>query len=227
MGDGIIIYNDNNNVQIDSTYKNMCFHSKMFKNTTYSIRGKPVWDLAVNQNHVYVIVPKAGTLVGIAPFAKSDTQPYYHIFGPAHIITYSDDQSDLSINSGVQVYNNAGQIVFNSNKVQLKIIDYLFGHLGDLSQDIRVSIDILLQKKTYIGHNNLGVLIGLSPVGLNWYKFMQRFSGLHFAIDGNTVECRYKQLVAGDTGSRLNDFHSYKVSDMYSYCVVDIEGIDL
>ena len=217
MSAGITVYNTNHNIQIDGTYKNMCYE--------YSVSGVGTWELAVNQDLVYVMSPPQGVLVGVAPFAKSDTQPYYRFYGSCTVHVYSLNQGTGDNGYGLRIYNQAEEVVFNSNKVQLKILDYVYGHLQPISVDIRNNANILLKQKTY-STTSLGILIGQAPVGLNWYKQTNKFSGMFFKIQGNVVEARFMQMHT-ISGSHivLNSFDSYGNVDVYSYIVVDTAGI--
>lgn len=214
MSAGITVYNENHNIQIDGNYKNMCY--------SHSVSGTGTWELAVNQDLVYVMSPPQGVLVGVAPFAKSDNEPYYRFYGSCTVHVYSMNQSGGSNSSGLQIYNQAGELVFNSNKIQLKILDYVYGHLQPISSDIRDNIDVLLNRKSY-NTSSLGILIGQSPVGLHWFKQTQKFSGMFFMVQGGIVESRFKQMYIRNWG--LLNFDSYSNVDVYSYIVVDTTGI--
>ncbi len=218
MDAGITIYNENNNIQIDGNYKNMCYE--------YSVSGTGTWELAVNQDLVYVMSPPQGVLVGVAPFAKSNNEPYYRFYGSCTVHVYSMNQSGGSNGSGLQIYNQSGEIVFNSNKIQLKILDYVYGHLQPISLDIRDNANVLLNRKSY-NSSSLGILIGQAPVGLNWYKQTQKFSGMFFMVQGGIVESRFMQMyIRSGYPIYLNSFDSYGNVDVYSYIVVDTTGID-
>lgn len=217
MEAGISIYTEDDHVQIDGTYQNMCYD--------HSISGTGTWEMAVNQEYVYVMVPPQGVYVGVAPFAKSDTKPYYRFYGSCTVHVYSLNQSGGADGYGLQVFNQSDVMVFNSNRVQLKILDYIYGHLGPITRDIRVNVDVLLKQKSY-NTSSLGILIGQAPVGLNWYKQVQKFSGMFFKVQGNTVEARFRQMYSR-SGSMLvlNSYDSYWNVDIYSYIVVDTTGI--
>lgn len=217
MDAGISIYTEDSHIQIDSTYQNMCYE--------YSISGTGTWEMAVNQDLVYVMVPPQGVFVGVAPFAKSDSEPYYRFYGSCTIHVYSLNQSGGTNGYGLQVFNESDKMVFNSNRVQLKILDYVYGQLQPVSIDIRDNADVLLNRKTY-NTPSLGILIGQAPVGLHWYKQIIKYSGMFFRIQGNTVEAKFMQMYTRSGSSiYLNSFDSYRNVDVYSYIVVDIAGI--
>ena len=108
MDAGISIYNEDRHIQIDSTYRNMCYE--------HSISGIGTWELAVNQDFVYVMSPPQGVLVGVAPFAKSDNAPYYRFYGSCTVHVYSLNQSGDTNGYGLQVFNQSNEMVFNSNR---------------------------------------------------------------------------------------------------------------
>lgn len=217
MDAGISIYTEDSHIQIDSTYQNMCYE--------YSISGTGTWEMAVNQDLVYVMVPPQGVFVGVAPFAKSDSAPYYRFYGSCTIHVYSLNQSGGTNGYGLQVFNESDKMVFNSNRVQLKILDYVYGQLQPLSTDIRDNADVLLNRKTY-NTPSLGILIGQAPVGLHWYKQTIKYSGMFFRIQGNTVEAKFMQMYTRSGSSiHVNSFDSYRNVDVYSYIVVDTTGI--
>lgn len=220
MEAGLHVFNDTYNVQIDSNYKNLCYE--------YTLKGvgtDTIWEIAVDQNKIYILEPPQGVFVGVAPFAKSDTEPYYRIYGGAKVHVYGDNQSIRKTGAGLHVFNAAGTKVFDSDSIQLKILDYVYGYLGSVSQDIRDNYDYLLQSK-YYNTSRLGILFGQTPVGLNWFKQTQKFSGCFFKTEGQSAELRFRQMY-GKSGYPItaNDFNSYWVSDMYSYIVVDITGV--
>lgn len=217
MEAGISIYSEDNYVQIDSNYRNMCYE--------YSVSGTGTWELAVNQDLVYVMSPPQGTLVGVAPFAKSDNAPYYRFYGSCTIHVYSLNQSGGTNGYGLQVYNQSNEMVFNSNRLQLKILDYVYGHLSPISLNIQNNANVLLNQKSY-NSASLGILIGQAPIGLNWSKQTHKFSGMFFKIQGNTVEARFMQMHSNSGYPiTLNSFDSYGNVDVYSYIVVDTSGI--
>lgn len=217
MDAGISIYNEDSHIQIDSTYRNMCYE--------HSISGTGTWEMAVNQDLVYVMVPPQGVYVGVAPFAKSDNEPYYRFYGSCTVHVYSLNQSGGTNGYGLQVFNDSNEMVFNSNRVQLKILDYIYGNLAPVSIDIRDNADVLLNQKSY-STSSLGILIGQAPVGLHWYKQINKFSGMFFKIQGTTVEAKFMQMYTRSGSSiYLNSFDSYRNVDVYSYIVVDTTGI--
>lgn len=220
MDAGLQVLNDTHNIQIDSTYKNLCYGY-----TLNNIGTDTTWEIAVDQNKLYILEPSQGVFVGVAAFAKSDTEPYYRIYGNAKVHVYTDRQTQNNTGAGLQVFNAQGSKVFDSDSIQLKILDYMYGYLGPVSQDIRDNYDYPLQDKTY-NTNRLGVLLGQTPVGLNWYKQTQKFSGCFFKVENQGVALRFRQMhIINGYPVEQNDFNSYWVSDMYSYIVVDITGV--
>ncbi|MFW1769736.1 hypothetical protein [Acinetobacter baumannii] len=220
MDAGLQILNDTLNFQIDSTFKNVCYEY-----TLNGIGADTIWEIAVDQNKIYILEPPQGIFVGVAPFAKSDTEPYYRIFGGAKVHVYGDNQTTRNTGAGLQVFNGLGEKVFDSDNIQLKILDYVYGYLGPVSQDIRDNYDYLLQSKNY-DTARLGILLGQTPVGLNWYRQTQKFSGCYFKTEGQNVELRFRQMyIKSGYPITMNSFNSYWVSDMYSYTVADITGI--
>lgn len=214
---GLKVININNHVQIDGQYKNLAYQS--------SVSGIGDWELEVNLDYIYVMSPQSGAYVGVAAITRNGL-PYYHFFGSCRVHIYSANQNTGRSGTGIRVFNEKKELVFNSSRVQLKILDYLFGDLGPRTSDIRYSPEILLHQKLY-SKNSVGILLGQSPVGMHWYKQVQRYCGLCFNVDGGLVTCKYQQVYYREGRDiNLNSFESYTNVNIYSFIVVDTTGID-
>lgn len=214
MDAGLHVLNQNSKIQIDSKYKGLCFDRE--------VSGVGTWLLQVDLDKVYVLIPTRDG-VGVESFTLNSNTPCYRFYGSCKVLVYSYDQSGGG-SYGLQVFNTSNEIVFNSNKVQLKVIDYVYGKLAQRSNDIRDNHDILLTSKSY-QTQSIGVVLGQVPVGLIWHKFTLKYSGITFCLNGSVIECRCRTFYTREQ-SPQNSFNSYPNVDTYSYLVIDVYGVD-
>lgn len=213
---GLLVKNSIGNIQIDSTYRNLCFDR--------SVSGDGVWVLPVDLDKIYVLIPTTDG-VSVEALTINNTTPCYRFYQSCTVLIYSYEQGagvDLG-EYGLHVFNSKREMVFNSNKVQFKILDYVYGSLFSRSNDIRDNYDTPLVSRGY-DTQNIGVVLGQIPVGFAWHKFTTKYSGLCFLKNGNIIESRCRTFKQGRAGYQ-SDFNSYYNTDVFSYLVVDTTGV--
>ena len=133
MPAGFQTFNETGNVQIDANFKNMEFRSKgTFSiaptnapngggvTSTYTVRftGQAPILAIVCSSYCYVgtYIEGAETLFVIVNAENATITGEYFIFDVA--------DNTQSSNSGLQVFNELGQLVFDANKRYMKVLDY-------------------------------------------------------------------------------------------------------
>lgn len=130
MPAGIIVYNDNNIIQIDSDYKNLCLRSKVTVtcNVAYSVGATSIYSCAAqNYSGITNLTIALRSTEQVMIFWISATQ--FSIVSPtngASVTVYLfGDPPAVSENAGLQIYNSAGGLVFDASRRYMRVVDII------------------------------------------------------------------------------------------------------
>lgn len=174
-GAGLIIHNEQSQVQIDSTYKNMCLHS-MSQGTLFRH--------GLGGIHAFNI---ENSSFDIRCFANANDECYYSTQVAVTDYYFSWDVPAATL--GLEVYNANNERVYSSNAKPLKVLDFISLDVNSLN------LGSVCHAKKY---NASKIAIVPSQIPYNFRRsghdiLLESFS---FLITGGQLVVSYKQVMS-------------------------------
>lgn len=172
---GLIIYNDNSLIQIDSKYKNMCMHTKTQGNLfRHGLGGIHAFNLE-------------NTSFDIRCFANASNECYYST--QVDVTDYYFNWDVPAAFLGLEVYNSKNERVFSSNSKPLKVLDFVSLDVNSLS------LGSVCHSKNY---NVSKIAIVPSQIPYNFRRIGQNIllDSFSFLIRGGSLEVSYKEVMS-------------------------------
>ena len=169
MPEGLLISNDNNTVQVDSTYKNMTL------NQIRNVSNPILHDI----NKVIALRTEEGPF-SIRCYCKDSINCYYAVNRGVTCYEYTWQSLPSVAGAGLEIYDAQGNVVFNSNIKPLRVLDF-------------VSLDV--RSITSFSRNYAGKKIAIVPsqIPYNWERNQQNVRGYStiFTITGSNLSVTY------------------------------------
>lgn len=172
---GLVIYNEQSRVQIDSKYKNMCLHSKsqgtLFR---HGLEGIHAFNL---ENSSF----------DIRCFANASNECYYST--QVAVTDYYFNWDVPAATLGLEVYNSENERVFSSNSKPLKVLDFVSLDVNSLN------LGSVCHSKNY---NASKIAIVPSQIPYNFRRIRHNIllDSFSFLINGGHLEVSYKQVMS-------------------------------
>lgn len=201
---GLVIYNEQSRVQIDSKYKNMCLHTKALgKLFRHGLGGIHAFNL---ENRSF----------DIRCFANAFNECYYST--QVDVTDYYFNWDVPAASLGLEVYNSKNERVFSSNSKPLKVLDFVSLDVNSLN------LGSVCHSKNY---NVSKIAIVPSQIPYNFrrnrhYILLDSFS---FLVSGGSLEVSYREvmsLYAYKGSSSISAASSSSFQPYGNFLVIDI-----
>lgn len=225
---GFIVYNDKNTPQIDSVFYNLAFMGKgVWPVGTTEGQASPSLQMLVVTGTDPVVAIRCNEPIRVCRL-KIDANtynfqfirmPYWNLYDqPAPIEYYIFDRPTSSSNFGMQVFDPAGQLVFDAGRPYMRVVDQISGsaifdgyeRLSTYSYSVKTAA-ICCQLAQEMVDGDYG-----NARALEYYYTLPYYVGL-----GNTLTLRTGLFYAY---WGMNSAYGYYTINPYSYLIVDVTG---
>lgn len=201
---GLMIYNDQNRIQIDSKYKNLCLDSKstgkLFRHTLEGIH-------AFNLENGFF---------DIRCFANISNECYYAT--QTDVTDYYFNWNVPAASSGLEVYNSQNERVFSSNSKPLRVLDFVSLDVNSLI------LGSVCYSKSY-NASKIAIIPSQIPYNFRRDRHYILLDSFSFLMSGGSLEVSYKQvmhLYAYKGSSTISAASSASFQPYGNFLVIDI-----
>ena len=222
MAAGLQIFSQNGDVlQIDSDYRNLVFDGSFTVAIPAAPSGLSSTIVNVDADRLYayrtespdgVVVamyPQAGRLVFVGGYSAATVRVY----------RFRKDGGAPAGNSGLEVFDPAGSLVFSSNFKYLRVLDFI-AYSSFSMTGAAFSRSYPVRPAVLIG--TLGASGRISNRGDGMWLWLQRFSTFHF--NANSLAFSPTGIAASDEGEGSHGYSDYQ-SNASSALVIDVSGL--
>lgn len=176
MAAGIEIYNSNNILQITEQYKNLAYLGKQTITATAKINR-----IQTNPDELIayrVSSPSTDKIRVASTYRLSDGEMCFFIsmpFGTSlpststiELYRFSFTPNAAGGQNGLEVYNAAGEIVFNSNYKYMRVLGHSSGILADINN---MPYDTVLSETIHSSNLKTAVLVGTRYSSMYWAEY--------------------------------------------------------